>query len=190
MDWLTWLLFENLLALAAMLFTANFVLLVYWRRSGRAVPLLIGVGLAVILLAVQTLVVTRREHAARVLEDIANDVVAARTDALAAALAPEFRAGEMTSGDFVDYVERQYEKVRVHAVQCSSLSIRNSEDDRFVAAAAYQGDIAAGDYRGWIRTRWEITFARTPAGWQIVQIRPTFIDGIPNPDWNAIDNES
>ncbi|MGD8452602.1 MAG: nuclear transport factor 2 family protein [Phycisphaerae bacterium] len=187
MDWLTWVLFENLAALAAVLGTALFILLVYWRRTGRPLPLLIGLAVAMAALAVQTLVVTRREQAGQVLAGIADDVRAARTDALAAALAPEFLAGEMTPEEFVEYVGRQYDKVRVREVVCSSLTIKESAEDRFVAAAAYQGDITADDYRGWIRTRWEITFVRTDTGWQIAQILPTYIDGVPNANWRAID---
>lgn len=187
MDWLPWLLFESLPVLAALLFTANFVLLVYWRRSGRARPLVVGLAAAVVLLAVQTLVVTRREHALRLMAGVEKDVVAARTDALAAALAPDFEAGDMGPRRFVEFVERQYEKVRVRAVSWSTFRVTDSRADRFVVAVAYQAEVTVRDYAGRVRTRWEITFVRTDVGWRIGGIQPTYIDGLPSPDWLAID---
>ena len=58
MSWFTWIFLESLPALGALLFTVNFFLLVYWRRSGRVRPLLIGLGAAIVLLIVQAAVVT------------------------------------------------------------------------------------------------------------------------------------
>ena len=187
MDWLAWFLLESSPVLGAALFTANFVLLVYWRRSGRVRPLLIGLAVAVALLAVQTLVVTRREHAARILKGIQQDVIAAQTENLGLALSDRFDADGMGPDAFVEFVARQYDRVRVRSVIRSELQVESSQPDQFIVAVAYQADVSTGGYGGWLRTRWDITFERTAAGWRIVRIQPTYIDGMPTPDWNRID---
>ena len=55
MAWLTWFALESTLALAAALFTANFTLLVMWRRTERGRPLLAGLAVSILLLAIQGL---------------------------------------------------------------------------------------------------------------------------------------
>ena len=92
MEWVTWLLFESVAALGSVLGLVLFALLVHWRRSGQVRPLLLGLGVAAALLLVQVLVVTRREHAGRILAAIERDIVAARTAALEAALRQTSRA--------------------------------------------------------------------------------------------------
>lgn len=187
MDWLIWLLFESLLALAIVLFIIDFCLLVYWRRRGRARPLLIGLTLSVVLLIVQALVVTRTEQAQRVLAGIEDDILHAHTEHLAAALAPDFTAGRMDAREFVAFVQRQYDHVRVRALNANQWQIRDDGPGRFVASVAYQGDIVLNEYAGMIRTRWDITFIRTDAGWRILAIEPTYIDGLEPPYWTHFD---
>jgi hypothetical protein len=187
MEWITWFLFEDWRPLGAVLFVVDFALLVYWRRSGKVQPLLIALGVTVVLLVLQVLVVTRREYALRIMAGIEHDVVTAHTDALAESLAPGFRAGNMDRDEFVAFVRRQYDKVRVREVNCSSFRVRRSEADEFVVAADYQGEITVTEYAGLIRTRWEITFVRVEGGWQISAIEPVYIDGVAESGWIGID---
>ena len=187
MVWMRWVLLESAWALGILLFVANFVLLVYWRRSGRPRPLLIGLGVAAALLIVQALVVTRPEHARRVMAGIEDDVLNARTGNLAAALAPTFAAGSMNADDFIDFVQRQYNHVRVRDLHRVSLQIRESQSDRFVAAVAYWAEITVSDYAGMVQTSWDITFVQTPNGWQVNAIDPTHIPGHDRPDWGSLD---
>jgi hypothetical protein len=175
MEWLSWLLLEEYRALVAVLFGVDFVLLVYWRLA-----------LSILLLSVQALVVTRREHAQRLLAGIEQDLVAGRTQALAAALAPSFSAGGLGPGEFVAAVRGVLERVRVRAVNCSELRVRESRPGDFIVAAAYQGDVDTGDFGGWVRTRWDITLVQTEVGWRIQGIEPKYIDGLPRPDWDEI----
>src|SRR5262245_16644152 len=95
MELVTWVFFESTAALSALIGLSLFFLLVHWRRTSRPRPLLIGLAISVVLFVTQELVVTRREHAERVLAPVLRDLTANRTDALAAALAPTFRADEM-----------------------------------------------------------------------------------------------
>ena len=101
MAWLTWFALESTLALAAALFTANFTLLVMWRRTGRGRPLLAGLAVSILLLAIQGFVVTRREHAGRLLRTIERDLLTAQTTGLSAALADDFRTARMDKGSFL-----------------------------------------------------------------------------------------
>ena len=188
LSWLSWFLFESFAALAAVLFTANFVLLVHWRRGGQVRPLLIGLVTALVLLALQAAVVTRREHAIRVLTLIENDIIRARTDALAASLSPAFDADRMDSAEFIAFVNRQYKSVKVRGVRRAQLIFQESLADLFTIEVSYQADISAEAYSGWFPTRWRITFARSASGWLIRLIQPTYIAGVPNPSWNQIDH--
>jgi hypothetical protein len=172
-------------ALAVVLFTVNFILLVRWRRGGRARPLLIGLVLSVVLLGVQGVVVTRREHAARVLRPIEHDLTAAQTTRLAAALADDFRAGRMDKEHFLALVARYCDRVRIRSLHRSQLTVRDSQPERFVVEAAYQADLRSDFLSGWIRSRWELTFTHTPDAWRIAVIRPLYVDGFDNPDWDS-----
>lgn len=180
--------FESFAALAAVLFTVNFVLLVHWRRGGRVRPLLIGLVTALVFLALQAVVVTRREHAIRILTRIEDDVVGARTDALAASLSPAFDADGMGPEEFIAFVNRQYESVKVRGVRRARMIFQESQADLFTIEVSYQADISAEAYSGWFPTRWRITFERCSLGWLIRAIRPTYIAGLPNPSWNQIDH--
>ncbi len=188
MEWITWFLFEDWRPLSAVLFIACFAFLVHWRRSQKVRPLLISLAVSIALLILQSVVVTRREHALRLMAGIEQDVLTARTDALATALAPSFRAGNMGRDDFLAFVRRQYDRVRVHSVNCSSFRIQASQADQFTVAAAYQGNISTPDYASVIRTRWEITFVNGEAGWQISAIEPVYIDGAAEPGWGGIEH--
>lgn len=186
MEWFAWLFFESLPALGAALFVINFVLLAYWRRSERVLPLLVGLALAMVLLGVQTLVITRQEHAIRMLAAIERDVVAARTDSLAATLAPDFKTGKMGPDEFLEYVERQYERVRVHSTNRGRLEIIESLPDRFMVEVAYTPDVTVGGYEGRLPTRWRFTFVRTETGWRIASLRPIHVARLSNPGWDEL----
>lgn len=186
MDWLVWLLFESPGALAAVLGTALFVLLVYWRRRGRARPLLVGLAVAVVLLVVQALVTTRREHAGRILAAVEADIVQARTDALAEALAADFAASGMDRAAFLAYVRGKMEVVDVRWLDRQSLRVEQSGGARFAVSVGYLAD-AAGEYGGSIPSRWWIEFARTPAGWRIVHIRCLRLAWLEAPTWADLD---
>ncbi|NLG43761.1 MAG: hypothetical protein GX547_10975 [Phycisphaerae bacterium] len=187
MAWLSWFLFESTLALAAALFTANFALLVMWRRTGRGRPLLAGLAVSIILLAVQGFVVTHREHAAHLLRTIERDLLTAQTSGLSAALADDFQMGRMDKGQFLDFVARQYGRIRISSLYCSQLEVRDSQPDQFTVEAAYQADLRGDFMGGWVRSRWELTFKRTADGWRIAFLRPIHIDGIQHPDLRALE---
>lgn len=186
MDWLSWVLFESLAALAAVLVTGLFVVLVYWRRSGNVRPLLVGLGLAVVLLALQWLVVTHREHAGRVLVTIEQDLRRGRATALGTALAPGFVAGERDREQFIGYVERRLRQIRIHWLERTRLQMVESNGGRFVILAGYVADVG-GQYSGRIPSRWRIEFTRTPAGWQITAIEPEMLAFQENMTWPALD---
>jgi hypothetical protein len=187
MAFIAWVLFESAAALAAVLGVTLFILLVYWRRSGRGRPLLIGLAVAILLFVVQALVVTPREHVGRTLTAIETDIVRARTDALADALAADFDAAGMNRDAFIAYVGRQMQKVDVHYVDRRSLHVEDADGDRVRGTAEYLADVTVRDYADRLPTRWSLTFVRTADGWKIVTIEPLSIAGIDRPSWNEID---
>jgi hypothetical protein len=186
MAWLSWFFLESIAALGAVLGIVLFVLLVHWRRTGRSRTLLVGLTVGVLLLVMQALVVTQRERAARILRPIERDVATARTTALAAALAPDFAAGELDRDEFLAYAQRQLQALRVRWLERWALQIEESAADRFVATATYVADIAGDAYAGSVQSRWAITFVRTPAGWRIADIRPMNIGGLDHPRWSDL----
>jgi hypothetical protein len=190
MGWLTWFLFESVAALGAVLGVVLFVLLVYWRRTQRSRPLLVGLGVALALFVIQAVMMTQREHAVRILEPIEKELVASRVDALAAALAPEFDAEELDRDGFLAYVRRQLELVKVRWLDRWALKLTEADSDRFVATATYVADISGYSYVGGVESVWTLTFVRTPDGWKIAAIRPLNIGGLENPTWGSIDRRS
>jgi len=191
MDGLRWFFLESTAALGGTLAVLLFVLLVYWRRSGHALPLLIGLSTATILLLVQALVVTQREHADRILRRIEKDLVRGGTSALAAALAPDFVTDDphdsgLRRAEFLDLARDWLRRVLVHWLERTDLRVEDTARDRFVASAAYIAEVGAEQFGGVFRSRWSLTFVRTPAGWQIRHLHPEQIENRHAPRWPAL----
>jgi hypothetical protein len=189
MSGLIWFFFESVPALAAVLGVALFVLLVYWRRGGRARPLLVGLAIAAALLLIQRLVVTQREQAGRILKSIESDIVASRTAALAAALAPDFDADGLDRDAFLAMVRRQLEHVKVRWVDRWRLEVHESAAERFVIEAVYTADVTAEVYSGTASGTWSITFVHSPAGWRIACVRPIRVGDLSDPTWHDLDRQ-
>ena len=182
MSWVTWVFLESWVALSALMAVVCFFLLVHWRRGGRALPLLVGLGVWAVLLGVQAFVTTPREHARGILRGIEQDVLNARVDNLRAALAPDFRAGGYDPAEFVEMVRGRYEVINVIWLRRTSLVVTEMTEDRMVVEAAYLADVRS-EYTGTFSSRWRVTFARHPGGWQIRRIRPL----APLSDWRSIE---
>lgn len=186
MEWVTWFVFESPAALGSVLGLVLFALLVHWRRSGQVRPLLFGLGVTAALLLVQVLVVTRREHAGRILAAIERDIVAARTGALEAALAPDFESQGLDRDDFLTYVRHQLDHVRVNWIDRWELKVRDSQADAFEVSVVYLSDVRLDSYAGTLNSAWSLRFVRTPAGWRIGEIHAVHIGGYDRPSWRAI----
>ncbi len=184
-DTLTWLLFESPAALLALLVPILFFLLVYWRRGGRARPLLIGLAVAAVLLIVQAWVVRPREVAGYALGRIELDLLASRTDALANGVSPSFRVGEWDRTRFLDEVSRALEKTQVEFLRRMELRVVRETADEFVVSASYLATVLARDAGGGgsLRSRWQIRFRREYAGWRIVDVKPESIDLVDVSQW-------
>ncbi len=182
MDWLRWIFLESFLALAIPLFLLNFALLVRWRRGGRPRPLLVALAVSVLLLAVQALVVTRHEVARGILAPIERDVLAGRSDALPAALAPDFYADGMNAGEFVEFAAAGLRRVRVNRLWRTRLEVVSGAGDAFIAEAVYLADTDVGVYSGGLKTEWEITFVRRGGEWLIGGIRAVAVNNQPVDD--------
>ncbi len=184
MNWLTWILFESPVALGTALLPPLFVLLVLWRRRGRAQPLLVGLAAAAALVILQALVSTRREHAVRLLDPIERELVQARTTALGAALAQNFDAGCLDRDAFLAQVEQSLHRIRIRWLERWRLTIQDSDPDQFTAAAEYLAEVNTEGIAHTPRSAWELLFVRTPAGWRLGGVRCLHIDGVADP-WRA-----
>lgn len=172
MGWIRWLLLESFAALAIGLFLVNFFLLVYWRRSGRPRPLLIGLGAAVIMLCVQNLVVTRQEHAGRILGGIEREIPAAAVAALAAALSDDFECDGMDAEEFVAFAEAGLRRVDVDMLRRMGLEIGESGGSRFVARVVYLSDVRVAElFDRIVKTVWDVTFVQAGGRWRIAGVR-------------------
>jgi hypothetical protein len=186
MDWLIWLLFESLPALGVALGVALFILLVYWRRSGRGKPLLIGLGVALVLLITQKLVVTQREQARAILDAIERDLERGHSTVLVNALAPDFSTEGLDRESFTGLVQNRLGRVGIKYLSLTSLSTEESDSNQFTVVASYYADVVIDGFRTTLPSTWAITFERTPTGWQIRQIRCRALAGQANPKLSEI----
>jgi len=191
MNTLVWFFFESTAALGSVLGLVLFALLVYWRRTGRGRPLLVALGVSAALLLVQVLVVTQREHAIRILDRIQADLVRSRSDALAAALAPDFvtdqpRGPALDRAAFLDHVRRVQQRVAVRWLERADLRIHDATAGRFVISVAYVAEVVGDQFGGPFRSRWSITFVRAPGGWMILHLHAEDIEGVPAPSWEHV----
>lgn len=183
MGWMRWLFLESFPALAVALFLVNFFLLVYWRRSNRPRPLLIGLAAAIMLLGIQGLVVTRHEHSARALNAIVREIPLRRIDALAAALAADFDGDGMDRDAFVEFAQAGLDRVRIEQLHRTRLEIVRSEGDEFVVEVVYLSDTLIGEvFDGYLKSEWEVTFVRRAGEWRIGGIRALEINNVPVED--------
>lgn len=184
MDWLVWVLLESRAALGALLGVVLFGLLVHWRRSGRPRALVIGLAAAAALLVAQALVVTKREHAARILTVIERDIIASRTADLADTLSDDF---DFPGGraDFLEFVDLQLARVDVRYLERWGLRVVHNGGAQFTAAVEYTADVG-GVYAGSFFSGWELTFIRTPAGWRVLRVRPRHLAGLHDVDWPSL----
>ena len=172
MGWMRWLLLESFTALALGLFLVNFFLLVYWRRSGRPRPLLIGLAAAAFLLCLQNLVVTRQEHAGRILAGIEREIPTAAVAALATVLSDDFECDGMDADAFVAFAEAGLERVDVDMLRRIGLEIGESGAARFVARVVYLSEVrVAGLIDRLIKTVWDVTFVQERGRWRIAGVR-------------------
>lgn len=188
MNWLTWIFLESLPALASLLGTALFILLVIWRQTGRPRPLLVGLGVALVLLVVQAAVVTQREHAGRIMHEVEIDLSEGRVDALAATLAPDFTAGNRDRETFIAYVHSWIERVDIRWLDRQNLHVIESSPDQFAISVGYLATVT-GDYAGTVPSRWRINFIDTRYGWMIHRIRCLRLAHLDKPDWQTIDHQ-
>jgi len=185
--WLVWLFGESALSLWIVAALANFWVLVYWRRSGRVRPLLIGLATAAVLLVVEQLVVTQREHADRILTKIATGLENGSAAAFGDALSVDFRAGSRDADEMTEWVQAQLGRIDVVKAHRTALSVRRISADRCEASASYFADVAArGGFSGYTQSRWTFTLVRTPEGWKVRSIAPPWVDGVQFTDWHDL----
>ena len=189
-DFLVRLLFESTLMLGGCLAVMLFVLLVYWRRTLKPRPLLYGLGLAVVLLIVQAAVVTRWEHADRIMKRIETAVLASQPDDIAATLSPRFHITDpdWDADEFLARVRQYMQAVHVRTLNRRALDIEENQPDRFQIYVSYWADISGRSYASGTLSRWLIVFAREEQGWRIINIEPTHMDRITIRGWRALPN--
>ena len=174
MESLTWFFLESVIALGATLVVVMFILLVYWRRTLRVKPFLIGGALAVILLIVQAAVVTQRERADRMMRRIEAAVLESKPKGVEAELSERFHAEppEMDRARFTELVKMYMEQVDVRTLHRLQLEMTEQQADHFIAELSYMADISARDFNGTVTSRWRLRFEHESEGWRIVNIIP------------------
>jgi hypothetical protein len=188
MDTLQWILLESRLALGVIVALALFALVVHWRRTLRARPLLIGLGVAFGLFVLQTAVTTRREHAASLLGRLEQRVVESDADGILPLLSPGFRAGSWDADEFLEFVRAQMRWLDVASVRRTRTEFVESNADAFAAEVAYTATVSAEQFRGFVESVWWIEFGRTAdGGWGISGIEPRSLNRVGIRDWETLE---
>jgi hypothetical protein len=181
MGWLRFIFLENLIAFGVVAFLANFALLVYWRRGGRPRPLLVGLALTLILLIIHVAVDTRREIAIDTLARIERDLEDGVTTHLRPSLADSFEAYGYDRDAFVAFVESKQRHINLERVDLLTLTLIESETDRFTVRAYYRAEAESLAYRNDFLSQWRLRFVRSDAGWRIDRVTAL------SPDWGLIE---
>lgn len=191
MQGVQWFLFDSALALSLTAFAGLFVLFVLWRRGGSPRPLLIGLVVTAVLLVVEALVVTPREHADRVLAPLENDLLAGRLDVLPDLLADDFQAGDSSDGlfdrgEFVAAARKTLRGMEMRWLTRSNLEVQSHSPARIIARAVYLCNLRTNAFAGTVKSAWRIEFVRVGDAWKIGRIDPPEIDGYQMPHWNFL----
>ncbi len=176
METMRWLLTEAGLVLLGVLALINFFLLVHWRRGGRPQPLLLGLLTSLVLLSVEFLIVTPREHAADVLRRIERSLLDADAQAFGTQLADTFEANGLTKDAFVAFLESRLEVVKVTSLRRNgSIEVISASDARIVVRAGYYAYVVSNVYTGpWVG-QWRLGFTREADEWRLAEAQP---DGV------------
>lgn len=172
-DRLTWLLFESQAALASAAAFILFWLLVHWRRSHNPRPLLIALLVALVLLGVQSLVVTRREAAAALLDRVEAAIVRGRADELSPLLSADFHYGPLSRPEFIEFVRVWMERVQVQATGRGTIGAPQDAGERFSVEVPYLSRVSMREWAGqMLPTRWRIVFVDESGVLRITDITP------------------
>jgi hypothetical protein len=183
---LTWLFLESPAALGTCLGLMLFGLLVYWRRTLKPRPLLVGLAVTIVLLLVQKVVVTQREHAGLILDAIQSDLLASRSDAIERSLHDPFTAGRMDREDFLRLVREKLRTVRIITLARSALVVTKREPAAFEVKAAFASRVNVGEFGRYpIPTSWMLRFERQGERWTIRQIEPISLGGRGGVSWTT-----
>ena len=165
-----------------------FVLLVHWRRTLKPRPLQIGLAIAVVLLIVQAAVVTRWEHADRIMQRIEAAVLASQPEPIEATLSEHFHIAETgwDRADFIRIVRSYMSWVDVHSLSRRKLEVTRNEPESFQIYISYFADASTSDYRHVGLSRWLIQFAHEADGWRIISIEPTQLDRTTVRGWRGL----
>jgi len=185
---ITWLFYESTPALAGLLFVVLFVLLVYWRRTLRRGPFQIGAIVAIALLIVQALVVTKPERAGRIMKRVEAAVLSSNSAALADELSERFLISETgwRRAEFMEVVRRYLSWMDVYGLRRRKLEIVEVEPERFQIYVSYLVDARTKDFAWKGLSRWLITFALDDDDWRIVEIEPNDMGQFPVRGWRAL----
>lgn len=186
MDTASWILFESRTALAAPLALLLFAMLVYWRRGGSPRPLLTGLAVAAILFVVQALVVTRREHAGRMLREIEAGLLASSVQPLERSLAPGFTAGEMDAHEFIDFARRTLQRVQVTRLIQIALNVTDAQRDEFEVVTRYLSDQRGGNLPGVLDSTWRLRFRWAGDAYQLESVEPVALQGVKVSGWREL----
>ena len=188
MTFITWLFYESTPALAGLLFVVLFVLLVYWRRTLRRGPFQIGAIVAIALLIVQALVVTKPERAGRIMKRVEAAVLSSNSAALADELSERFLISETgwRRAEFMEVVRRYLSWMDVYGLRRRKLEIVEVEPERFQIYVSYLVDARTKDFAWKGLSRWLITFALDDDDWRIVEIEPNDMGQFPVRGWRAL----
>lgn len=175
---------ESPLALGVLSSLVLFGLLVYRAQTGNGRPVLVGLGVLVLLFAIQAAVTTNREAVRAVLDGVVDDVLKGETNNLRASLSADFEINGRDATAFCDLVDQRYDVVRPIYVREMALEVDDLQEGVLRARVTYWVDVRLareGTNRA-TTSSWILEFIETETGWKISDITP---DG-PFHNWDGV----
>ena len=168
-----WLLFENRIALLVVLGLAEFVVLwvwARWRTRCTRNAVLAGLVLSILLLIVQTVVVTDRERIITLCNSLAAAVENGKIATVAEHLAPDFRSDGVDRDRLLAELTRLLTRVHVEETQLSNFRVSFADGQTRAEFDATCRVMAGGYVEGGVGTSWRLTLRRTNETWQVLAI--------------------
>jgi len=174
------ILFESPLKLALLLFFVLLICLILWRRrrtDGGRRALLVALSVSIILMILQGLITTDREHMRRIIDQLAHAVTQEDMAVISAHIDPAYALDGRDRDQVLSCIDASLRRADVDAPYLYNVTVTTDHDRGQASLTAISHVILDGDSLGQIVSAWQLEFVKRPDGWRVTGIDPVKVQG-------------